>query len=181
MSDTTASKMEKPVEMLRHNLAGLRTGRASAELVTPLKVDYYGGEVPLQSVAAVSVPEPRLIQLQVFDKGAVPAVEKAIQASGLGITPRIEGTIIRLPLPELTEQRRKELLRVAKGYAEDSRVAVRNLRRDALESYKKLEKDKKISEDESRRRQETVQKQTDRSVKTIDEMLAAKEKEILQV
>ena len=175
------SKMEKAVDSLRQHLGGLRTGRASADLVTPLKVDYYGSEVTLLSVASVSVPESRMIQLQVFDKGAVQAVEKAIMTSGLGITPRTEGSIIRLPLPELTEQRRKELQKVARGYAEDARVSVRNVRRDAIENLKKLEKDKKMSEDESRRQQEDTQKQTDRHVKSIDDLLAAKEKDIIQV
>ena len=180
MSEITI-KMEKAVEVVRHHFAGLRTGRASADLVTPLKVDYYGSEVPIQSLASINVPESRMIQLQVFDKSAVQAVEKAIQSSGLGITPRTEGTIIRLPLPELTEQRRKELLKVAKGYAEDGRVAIRNLRRDTIDASKKLEKDKKISEDDSHRQQDEAQKQTDRCIKQIDDLLAAKEKDILQV
>lgn len=175
------SKMEKAVEVFKNHLSGLRTGRASADLVTPIKVDYYGSEVTLQSVASVSVPENRMIQLQVFDKGAVQAVEKAIMSSGLGITPRTEGTIIRLPLPELSEQRRKELQKVARGYAEDARVSIRNIRRDSIEMLKKMEKDKKISEDESRRQQEDIQKQTDRHVKNIDDMLTAKEKDIIQV
>ncbi len=174
-------KMEKAVESVRQHLMGIRTGRASADLVKPLKVDYYGSEVPLQQLASISVPEARTIQLQVFDKGAVQSIEKALQSSGLGITPRTEGTIIRLPLPELSEERRKELLKVAKAYAEDGRVAVRNIRRDGLEKLKKLEKDKVISADDSRSQQVTVQKVTDRFVAQIDQVLVQREQDILQV
>lgn len=180
MSDAK-EKMSKSVEAFRHNLSGLRTGRASADLLTPIKVDYYGSEVPLVSLASISVPESRMLQLQVFDKGALQAVEKAIQSSGLGITPRTDGTTIRLPLPELTEDRRKELLKVAKTYAEESRVAIRNLRRDNIDGFKKAEKDKTLASDESHRQQEAIQKMTDAAVRQIDDLLAAKEKEILQV
>ena len=174
-------KMEKAVESLRHNLGGLRTGRASPDLLKPLKVDYYGSEVPLLQLASITVPEPRTLQLQVFDKGAVPAVEKAVQSSGLGITPRTEGTVIRLPLPELTEDRRKELLKVARSYAEDSRVAVRNVRRDGLEKLKKQEKDKEISADASHGQQAIIQKVTDRYTAQIDQVLQEKERDILKV
>ncbi|MDP9138645.1 MAG: ribosome recycling factor [Pseudomonadota bacterium] len=174
-------RMHGAVEVLKHEFAGLRTGRASAGLLDPIVVDAYGAMMPLNQVASVTVPEPRLISVQVWDRGVVIAVEKAIQASNLGLNPQTEGQVIRLRIPELSQERRKELTKVAHQYAEKARIAVRNVRRDGMETLKKLEKDHKISEDEHRGKGEEVQELTDRSIRDIDAALAHKESEIMQV
>lgn len=174
-------RMKGAEETLRHELAGLRTGRASASLLDPLAVEVYGTSMPINQVASISVPEPRLISIQVWDKSNVIHVEKAIRGSGLGLNPIVDGQLIRLPIPALTEERRQELIKIAHKYAEQTRVAIRNVRRDGLEHLKSLEKDAGLSEDDSRHHSTEVQKSTDRSINAVDLLLAAKEKEIQQV
>lgn len=174
-------RMAGAVSSFRNDLAGLRTGRASASLVEPIQVDAYGAATPMNQVATVSVPEPRLLSIQVWDRALVGAVEKAIRESDLGLNPQTEGQVIRLRIPEMNEQRRKELVKVAHRYAEDSRVAARHVRRDALDLLKKLEKDGDLSQDDQMRQADQVQKLTDQTVADIDAALAAKEKEIMQV
>ena len=174
-------RMQGAIQVLKQELGGLRTGRASANLLEPIQVEAYGTHMPLNQVATVSVPEPRLISVQVWDKSMVHAVEKAIHASNLGLTPSTDGQVLRLRIPELNEDRRKDLVKVAHKYAEAAKVAVRHVRRDGLDVLKKLEKDHKISEDEGKRSSEQVQKVTDDIIVEIDKMLAAKEKEILTV
>jgi ribosome recycling factor len=159
----------------------LRTGRAAASMLEPVQVDAYGTHMPLNQLATVSVPEPRLISVQVWDKSMVKAVEKAIVDSNLGLSPATEGQVLRLRIPELNEDRRKELVKVAHKYAEAARVAVRHVRRDGLDTIKKLEKNHEISEDDQERLANDVQKATDGSISEIDQLLAAKEKEILTV
>ncbi|NFV79796.1 ribosome recycling factor [Magnetospirillum aberrantis SpK] len=176
-----AHRMENTVEVLKKEFTGLRTGRAHASLLDPVTVDAYGQHMPLNQCATVGVPEPRLITVQVWDKGQVKAVEKAIRECGLGLNPQTEGQVIRVPIPPLNEERRKELQKVAGKYAEQARVAVRNVRRDGMDSLKKLEKDGHISEDEIKKHEKEVQVLTDETVKRIDETLGNKEKEILQV
>ncbi|HET9904606.1 MAG TPA: ribosome recycling factor [Xanthobacteraceae bacterium] len=174
-------RMEGAIGVLRHELGGLRTGRASASLVEPVQVEAYGTHMPLNQVATVSVPEPRLISIQVWDKAMVHAVEKAIVNSNLGLTPATEGQVLRLRIPELTQDRRKELVKVAHKYAEAAKVAVRHVRRDGLDLLKKMEKDQHLSKDEQERLADQVQKITDQHIAQIDQLLAAKEKEILTV
>src|SRR4051794_35979586 len=172
-------RMQGAIQSLKHELGGLRTGRASASMLDPVQVDAYGSHMPLNQLATVSVPEPRLISVQVWDKSMVHAVEKAIHASNLGLTPSTEGQTLRLRLPELNEDRRKELVKVAHKYAEAAKVAIRHVRRDGLEVLKKLEKDHEISEDDAKRSSEQVQKATDEVIAEVDKMLAGKEREIL--
>jgi ribosome recycling factor len=167
--------------VLKAELSGLRTGRASAHLLDPVMVDAYGAQMPLNQVATVSVPEPRMISVNVWDRSLLHAVEKAIVNSNLGLSPATEGQTIRLRIPELNEDRRKELVKVAHKYAETARVAVRHVRRDAMDVIKKLEKDHKISKDDHDHFSADVQKATDSGIAEIDHMLAAKEKEILTV
>ncbi len=174
-------RMAGALETLRKEFAGLRTGRASANLLEPVVVEAYGSTVPLNQVANVSVPEPRLISVQVFDRSTVKAVEKAIRESGLGLNPQTEGSTIRVPIPELNSERRKELTKVAAKYAEQTRVAVRNVRRDGMDAAKKAQKDGDLSEDELKGLSDKIQTATDAHIKKIDEALATKEKEILQV
>ena len=174
-------RMQNTIGSLRQELSGLRTGRASASLLEPITVDAYGASMPLNQVATVSVPEPRMLSVQVWDKGMVAAVEKAIRDSNLGLNPATEGQVLRIRIPELNEQRRKELVKVAHKYAEDARIAVRHVRRDGLDTLKKLLKDKAISEDDEKRHEAEVQKATDSAVGEIDQVLAGKEKEIMQV
>jgi ribosome recycling factor len=174
-------RMQGAIQALKQELGGLRTGRASASLLEPIHVDAYGSHMPLNQVATISIPEPRLISVQVWDRSMVHAVEKAIAASNLGLTPSTEGQVLRLRIPELNEERRKELVKVAHKYAEAARVSVRHVRRDGLDVVKKLEKDHKISEDDEKRSSEQVQKATDEAITEIDRMLATKEKEILTV
>ena len=174
-------RMNGAIEVLRKEFAGLRTGRASASLLEPITVQAYGGEMPLNQVGTVGVPEPRLLSVQVWDRSLVKAVEKAIRSSDLGLNPAVEGTVIRVPIPELSQERRTELTKIAHKYAEQARIAVRNVRRDGMESLKKQEKDGKISEDEHRGLHDQMQKLTDEHVKKVDDALGAKEKEIMQV
>lgn len=174
-------RMQGAVQSLKHDLSGLRTGRASASLIEPIQVDAYGSMMPLNQVATISVPEPRLLSVQVWDRGMVSAVEKAIRESNLGLNPQTEGQVIRLRIPEMNEQRRKELVKVAHKYAEEARIAVRHVRRDGLDTLKKLEKDGEMSQDDHAREADLVQKATDQAIAEIDQLLAAKEKEIMQV
>src|SRR5512138_2675294 len=168
-------RMQGAVSTLKHELGGLRTGRASASMLEPVQVDAYGAHMPLNQVATVSVPEPRLLSVQVWDRSMVHAVEKAIAASNLGLTPSTEGQVLRLRIPELNEERRRDLVKVAHKYAEAARVAIRYVRRDGLDVLKKLEKDHKISEDDGKRSSEQVQKTTDDAIAEVDRMLANKE------
>jgi len=179
--DDLERRMAGAVEALKHDLVGLRTGRASTSLLDPVMVQVYGASMPINQVATVSVPEPRMLTVQVWDRGMTAAVEKAIRDANLGVNPQAEGQVIRVRLPELTEDRRKELAKVAHKYAELAKIAVRNVRRDGMEALKKLEKDHKISEDDHKRGNDEIQKTTDGHVKKIDELLAAKEKEIMHV
>ncbi|QQR34934.1 ribosome recycling factor [Devosia oryziradicis] len=175
------TRMQKSIASLRDELAGLRTGRASPSLLEPVTVEAYGSRMPLNQVATVTVPEPRMLSVQVWDRQMANAVEKAIRDSGLGLNPMGEGQVIRVPLPELNEQRRKELAKVAHNYAEAARVAVRHIRRDGMDALKKAEKDGDLSQDDSRVQADLVQKATDAAVAEIDQVLAAKEAEIMQV
>jgi ribosome recycling factor len=174
-------RMDGALDVLRKEFGGLRTGRASTSLLEPVQVNAYGGTVPLNQVASVNVPEPRMISVQVWDRSVVKAVDKAIREAGLGLNPQTEGQVIRVPIPELNEERRRELTRVAAKYAEQARVSVRNVRRDGIEALRKLEKDSEISQDEHRKLEREVQHLTDDHIKHIDETLAQKDKEILQV
>jgi ribosome recycling factor len=174
-------RMQGAIATLKHEFGGLRTGRASASLLEPIHIEAYGQSTPLNQVATISVPEPRLLAVQVWDKGMVGPVDKAIRDSNLGLSPVIEGQSLRIRMPELNEQRRKELVKIAHKYSEEARVSVRHVRRDGLDILKKLLKDHAISEDDQKRHEAEVQKATDESVKEIDASLAAKEKEIMQV
>ena len=174
-------RMDGALEALRKEFAGLRTGRASVNLLDQIHVEAYGGSMHLAQVATVSVPEPRLITVQVWDKGLVKAVDKAIRESGLGLNPQQDGGLIRVPIPELTAERRQELAKVAGRYAEQARVAVRNIRRDAMELLKRMEKDGEISEDEHDKLSGETQRLTDQHIKKVDDALAGKEKEIKQI
>jgi ribosome recycling factor len=174
-------RMHGAVEALKHEFLGLRTGRASAGMLDPIMVEAYGSMVPMNQVANVTVPEPRLLSVQVWDRSVVTAVEKAIRNSNLGLNPQTEGQVIRLRIPELSQDRRKELTKVAHQYAEKARVAVRNVRRDGMEHLKKLEKDHVIGQDEHRKKHDEVQKLTDQVIKEIDAALQHKEAEIMQV
>ena len=173
-------RMHGAVEALKHDLGGLRTGRASTSLLDPVHVEVYGANMPLNQIATVSAPEPRLLSVQVWDRSNINAVEKAIRNAGLGINPITDGQNIRLPIPDLTEERRKELAKLAHQYAEKARIAVRNVRSDARDSLKTDEKKKEISEDEHKRLDTEVQKLTDEAIREIDEVLASKDREILQ-
>ncbi|MCF2523792.1 ribosome recycling factor [Bradyrhizobium sp. G127] len=174
-------RMEGAINALKHELGGLRTGRAAISMVEPVQVEAYGSHMPLNQVATVSVPEPRLLSVQVWDKSMVKAVETAIVNSNLGLSPATEGQVIRLRIPELNEERRKELVKVAHKYAEAARVAVRHVRRDGLDVLKKAEKDHQLSEDDEKRLSGDVQKATDAAIADVDKLLATKEKEILTV
>jgi ribosome recycling factor len=172
-------RMHGAVDALKHELAGLRTGRASTALLDPVHVEVYGANMPLNQVATVSVPEPRLISVQVWDRSNVQPVEKAIRSAGLGLNPVTDGQLIRLPIPELTEERRKELAKLVGQYAEKAKIAVRNVRRDGMDHLKQDEKKHEISEDERKRLEHEVQKLTDDTIKEIDLLAEGKEKEIL--
>ena len=174
-------RMQGAIQSLKHEFGGLRTGRASAALLDPIQVEAYGQSMPMIQVATVSVPEPRMLSVQVWDKGMVNAVDKAIRSANLGLSPNVEGQVLRIRIPELNEQRRKELVKVANTYAEDARIAVRHVRRDGIDAIKKALKDKTISEDDQKRLETDVQKTTDKFVSEIDQTLSAKEKEIMQV
>ncbi|MBX6425852.1 MAG: ribosome recycling factor [Variibacter sp.] len=174
-------RMQGAIGVLKHEFGGLRTGRATPSLVEPIQVEAYGTHMPLNQLATVSAPEPRLLTIQVWDKSMVHAVEKAIINSNLGLTPSTEGQVIRLRIPDLSQDRRKELVKVAHKYAEAAKVAVRHVRRDGLDALKKMEKDQHLSKDEQERLAEQVQKATDQFIAEIDQLLAVKEKEILTV
>lgn len=177
----TKRRMEGAVEALHKEFGGLRTGRASTSLLESVTVEAYGQAMPLNQVGTVGVPEPRMLTVQVWDKGMVKAVEKAIMDAGLGLNPQADGQLVRIPVPPLNEERRKELVKVAGKYSEEARIAVRNVRRHAMDELKKAEKDGGISEDEHRQYSDEVQKLTDGFVKQIDETLSHKEAEIMQV
>ena len=174
-------RMDGALEVLRKEFGGLRTGRASASLLEPIMVNAYGNTVPLNQVANINVPEPRMITVQVWDRGVVKAVDKAIRESGLDLNPQTEGQTIRVPIPDLNEERRRNLTRVAAKYAEDARVSVRNVRRDGIETLRRLEKESELSQDEHRKQQREVQHLTDEYISRIDESLTQKDREILQV
>jgi ribosome recycling factor len=179
--DEMDRRMAGAVASLKSELVGLRTGRASAALLDPVKVEAYGNLVPVNQVGSVATPDPRMITVQVWDKGLAKAVDKAIRDAGLGLNPQLDGQLLRIPLPELNQERRKELSKLAAKYAEAARVAVRNVRRDGMELLKKLEKDHKISQDEQHAKGEELQKLTDSHIKDLDAALHAKEQEIMQV
>lgn len=174
-------RMDGALASLKTEFVGLRTGRASAGMLEPVTVDAYGSAMPLNQVGTISVPEPRMLVVQVWDRGMVGAVDKAIRNSGLGLNPITEGQVIRVPVPELSEQRRAELSKVAARYAEQARVAIRNVRRDGMEHLKKQEKDGDLGQDDHKRLSERVQKLTDEMIHKVDETLAAKEREIMQI
>jgi ribosome recycling factor len=172
-------RMHGAVEALKHDLQGLRTGRASTSLLDPITVEVYGSHMPLTQAATVSAPEPRMLSVQVWDKANVGPVDKAIRSAGLGLNPIVDGQTLRIPIPDLTEERRKELAKLASQYAEKARIAARNVRRDGMDALKTDEKKGEISEDERKRREGDVQKLTDSTIAEIDAATAAKEKEIL--
>jgi ribosome recycling factor len=174
-------RMQGAMDALKKELGGLRTGRASVHLLEPVVVEAYGQRMPLNQVGTLSAPEPRLLTVNVWDKGLVVSTAKAIREAGLGLNPQPDGQMIRIPIPELTSERRTELAKLAHKYAEQGRVAVRNVRRDGMEALKKAEKDHKISQDDHRHKADEVQKLTDRYVKQVDEVLVHKEKEIKTV
>jgi ribosome recycling factor len=176
-----SGKMARSIESFKKELGKIRTGRASFSLLDGIKVDYYGTPTPLQQVGTLSVPESRLITVTPWDAKMIGPIEKAIQSSGLGLNPVNDGKIVRIPIPPLTEERRKELVKLVKKMAEDARVAVRNIRREAIERVKEKEKKKEISEDEMKRGQDRVQKETDAFIRKIDEILKVKEQEIMEV
>ena len=174
-------RMQGAIDSLKHDFGGLRTGRASASLLDPIMVDAYGAKTPMVQVGSITVPEPRMLQISVWDRGLVIAVEKAIQQSNLGLNPQTEGNVIRLRMPDLTQDRRKELAKVAHTYAEKARVAVRNVRRDGMDQIKLLEKASVMGEDEAKDKSDEVQKMTDGTIKDIDAALKSKEAEIMQI
>ena len=178
---TYRDRMDKAVGALKEEFSGLRTGRANAGLLEPVRVEAYGSTSPLTAVAAISVPEPRMITVNVWDKGMVVSVEKAIRNANLGLNPIVDGQTLRIPVPPLTEERRKDLVKLAGKYAEQQKIAVRNVRRDANDDLKKAEKATEISQDEQKKMEAEVQKDTDAAIKRIDEALKAKEVEIMQV
>jgi len=174
-------RMKGAVDTLRQEFSGLRTGRASAAMLEPVVVEVYGTQMPLNQVAAISVPEPRMLSVQVWDSSNVAAVEKAIRNSGLGLNPMTEGSLLRVPVPELNEERRREIGKVAAKYAEQARIAIRNVRRDGMDEIKGMEKSGELGQDDAKRSSDEVQKLTDKYVTQIDEMLESKEAEIMQV
>lgn len=180
-SDGLQRRMDGALNALKGDFASLRTGRASASMLDPIQVDAYGQMTPINQLGTINVPEPRMVVINVWDKGLIGKVEKAIRESGIGINPVSDGPLIRLPIPELNEQRRRELTKVAAQYSESAKVAVRNVRRDGMEALKALEKAGKINEDELRKRSADVQKATDEFIKKIDDMLATKEKDVAHV
>ncbi len=174
-------RMEGAISAFKQDLASLRTGRASSNLLDAVQVEAYGTDMPLNQVANVTVPEPRMISVSVWDKSMVGSVDRAIREANLGFNPIVDGTNLRIPLPELNEQRRKELVKIAHGYAENARVAIRHVRRDGMDFLKKSEKDGEISEDDHRKQADSVQKFTDETIASVDSLLATKEAEIMQV
>ena len=174
-------RMDGAIQSFKHDLSGLRTGRASASVLDSVMVEAYGQSMPINQVGTVNVPEPRMISVQVWDKSMVGAVEKAVRESGLGLNPIVDGANLRIPLPELNEERRKELVKIAHQYAEHARVAIRHVRRDGMDNLKKAEKDGDMGQDEARSMSDQVQKLTDDYIGTVDTTLAQKEEEIMQV
>jgi ribosome recycling factor len=174
-------KMDKTIEVLKREFSGLRTGRASVSLLDPINVEAYGSKVPLNQVSNISVPESRLITVQVWDDSLINTVENTIRNSNLGLNPMIEGNLIRIPIPELSEERRKEIAKIASKYSEDCKISIRNIRRDAMENIKNLEKNKEISQDDSFKYSGEVQKITDELIEKIDTLFSEKEKDILTV
>ena len=179
--DDASRRMDKSVEAAAHELNTVRTGRASTALLDRISVDYYGQKTPLRQLATINVPEPRLLTVQPFDPSSVKSIERAIQESDLGLTPSNDGKTIRLPIPQLTEERRKELVKVTRNLAEEGRVAVRNVRRDVMHHLKELVRDGDVGDDEERRAEDRAQKLTDEHVKRIDDLLKRKEEEIMEV
>ncbi len=179
--DDIERRMKGAASVLKSEFGGLRTGRASTSLLEPLTVDAYGAQMPMSQVGTISVPEPRMLSVQVWDNSLVSAVDKAIRNSSLGLNPIVEGSLLRIPIPELNEERRTELTKVASQYAEQARVAVRNVRRDGMDKLKHLEKDSHMSQDEEKLWSEEVQKLTNDTISVIDEALSLKEQEIMQV
>ncbi|MBX5482694.1 MAG: ribosome recycling factor [Myxococcaceae bacterium] len=175
------TRIDKSIEDLKKELARVRTGRANTSMLEGIRVNYYGTPTPLNGVASINVPEPRLITLKPYDKSALKDIEKAIAEANLGVTPQSDGEIIRLAFPPMTEERRKEVARQVKSKGEDHKVAIRNIRRDANETLKTMQKDKKITEDDLKRATEAVQKATDAGIKIVDEVVAKKEKEVMEV
>ncbi|MGC8594884.1 MAG: ribosome recycling factor [Candidatus Kryptoniota bacterium] len=174
-------KMKKAVEFTRQEIAKLRTGKATLALLDDIRVEYYGQKLPVAQVATLNTPDPHLITIQPWDKSILAEIEKAIQAANIGLNPTNDGTLIRLPVPPLTEERRKEIVKIAKKFVEDGKISVRNIRRDSNEHLKKAEKEEHVSEDERKRGEAEVQKLTDKYVKALDDLFAAKEKEIMEV
>ena len=181
IKESAKSRMEKTLDALRSDLGGLRAGRAHASLLDGITVDAYGSQTPIAQIGTISVPDARCLSVSVWDRGLAKAVEKAIMESGLGLNPVSDGQLIRIPIPPLSEERRKELVKVAGKYTEQSKVAIRNIRRDALDGIKKMKKDNEISEDEEKRYENEIQKFTDESIKKADDVMAQKEKDIMQV
>lgn len=181
IKEDTKNRMEKSLDSLKSDFSGLRAGRAHTSLLDGILVDAYGSMTPLSQVGTISVPDARTLAVSIWDKGLAKSVEKALRESDLGLNPASDGQLIRIPIPPLSEERRKELVKIAGKYTEQSKVAVRNVRRDALDGIKKLKKDNQISEDEEKRYENEIQKMTDETIKKIDEALALKEKDILQV
>ncbi len=179
--DDLSRRMHGAVNALRSELAGLRTGRASASLLDPIHVDVYGSSMPINQLASISVPEPRMLSVQVWDRSTVSAVDRAIREANLGLNPIMEGQLLRIPIPELNAERRQDLVKIAHKYAEQARVAVRHVRRDGLDLLKKAEKDGGMGEDESQRLADQIQKLTDQTIGEIDQLLSTKETEITQV
>lgn len=177
----TEDKMKKAVDFTRQELTKLRSGKAAVAILDDIKIDYYGQKMPIAQTASISAPDPHLITVQPWDKSIIGDIEKAVLAANIGLTPANDGTTIRLPVPPLTEERRKELVKVAKKFAEDGRITIRNIRRDANEHLKKAEKDEHVSEDERKHGENEVQKLTDKYIKQLDEILVGKEKEIMEV
>lgn len=174
-------RMDGALQALKHEFGGLRTGRASASLLEPVMIDAYGSSMPLTQVGSISVPESRMLSVQVWDKGMVQAVEKGIRNAGLGLNPMADGQLIRIPIPELNEERRQEMSKIAGKYSEQGRIAVRNVRRDGMETLKRLEKAGEISQDEQKAWETDLQSATDKHIQDIDELLTTKEQEIMQV
>jgi len=174
-------KMEKSIQSFKKDISTLRTGRANASMLDTIKVNVYGQQMPINQVATVSVPEARMISIQVWDQSNVVHVDKSLKESDLGINPQIDGQIVRIRIPDLTEERRKDLIKVLKGMGEKSKVSIRNIRREANEEIKKILKDKKISEDENKKLEKTIQKETDENISNIEKILVEKEKEILLI
>jgi len=177
----TQDRMQKSIDAIRREFASIRTGKASTSLVEGIKVDYYGNITPLSQVASISIPDPRLLVIQPWEKKLIPEIAKAIQKSDLGLNPLTDANVVRLPIPPLTEERRKDLVKLVKKVSEEGKVAVRNIRREANDRFKKAEKEKDISEDDSRKAQEKIQEITDDYIQTVDELVKKKEDEIMEI